>query len=295
MKRAAAIIGPTPPFVRWAIKHPCSFRDLETDDLTYQTFRQLRALREVSTCYADNRVVNGFCLHGKFHQNLETARGFPVEEVLQFFGTRESVSGQCNACQANVSLHQTPGQDRRPAWAGCYGWFRATEGELDLIADFETAADRVELDWSEFGNATQAWHRVWQTKQWQGEQLDQLNRLVRAVPEQAADNIDFANFQLAVEACTKQSLPLFTELVPAGHSDGNQWKVFAHCQICRMELEGGHECKCPECGRIGFPIEEKSRKVLGLRPYMLLTHIIGADKTADLLDAYADARQTSDG
>ena len=48
MKRSVAIWGPTPAFIRWAIEHPCELRDIEVDNLADGTFRQLRALRELS-------------------------------------------------------------------------------------------------------------------------------------------------------------------------------------------------------------------------------------------------------
>ena len=69
MKRAAAIVGPTPSFVRWAIRYECPYRQNETVDLPWATFRQLRSLREVSLGYQEQRVVDGFCIHAEFNDD----------------------------------------------------------------------------------------------------------------------------------------------------------------------------------------------------------------------------------
>lgn len=175
-------------------------------------------------------------------------------------------------------------------WAGCYGWFRSFENELDLVASFDDAADRLNLEWKGCGAAKSTWHRVWTTKRWTEDLLNQLGCLVDEVVKATTTGFDFRNFQRAVRACIEHRLPLITELTPAGISDGNAWRIQAHCQDCRFELPGGVECKCPECGRFGYPVEERKRKVLGLRPYMLLSQIIGIDNTATLLDIYAKQR-----
>jgi len=64
MKRTAAILGPTPPFLRWTIALPCPLRDLEAKtSLPDVTFRQLRSLRALSVGETQSRVKEGFCLH----------------------------------------------------------------------------------------------------------------------------------------------------------------------------------------------------------------------------------------
>ena len=103
MKRSVAIFGPTPQFVRWAIAHPCPLRSLDLEKLPDTTFRQLRGIRELSNGVVENRIVESICLHpDSTSADVESARGFPAEEILEAFGSHEQVQECCGDCPANA-------------------------------------------------------------------------------------------------------------------------------------------------------------------------------------------------
>ncbi len=290
MKRAAAITGPTPSFVRWAIRYECAFRTPVADDLPYQTFRQLRSLREVSMGRLEERIVDGYCIHPDHHHEAENVRGFPVAEVLRLFGDEADVQSTCGACPANAigkpnNAAQSVEQGGE-VWAGCYGWVRSQSESCNLVDAFERAMDNRQFEFaSNFNHATHVWFRLWQTNCWAGDQLVGLNRIlwsVRANLGSADGFSDLANLHSAAQACLDKSLVLETELIPAGYSDGLHWRIESHCSRCRCELPDDAR-KCGECGREGLAVSATKRKVLGLRPYMLLKDILGIKETENLL------------
>jgi hypothetical protein len=127
MKRAVAIQGPTPSFLRWAIEYHCPLRELHPLRLPETTFRQLRSLREISLARSDQRIHLGFCWHpSALTQSPQQALGFPVEEVLDLFGGETLVDSLCHPCPANAVSNQ-----RSENWAGCYGSLAT-----DLSVDF---------------------------------------------------------------------------------------------------------------------------------------------------------------
>lgn len=297
MKRIAAVVGPTPSFVRWAIRQDCPFRKIETDHLPYQTFLQLRGLREVSIAYLEQRVVNGFCIHREQNQAVESARGFPVDEIINCFGDENGIRRTCGNCPANVAtcVEHDPvslasaNRSGDAVWAGCYGWLAAQTETHDFPNFFEQAVtDRDSELWSCFANAQSIWFRVWQTNIWNARQLTRLAAILQMVDARLnyeSGCADFVNLRMAVEACLKNDLVLETELIPSGHSDGIHWRIESHCRQCRNEMQT--DCrKCGECGLPGHPQASIKRKVLGLRPYMLLKDILGTVETANLLAVF---------
>ena len=282
MKRAAAIVGPTASFVRWAIVHECSFRQPVDKDLTYQVFRQLRSLREVSLAKCENRIVDNVCLHQEFHQSAETARGFPVDEIEMVFGDLKLAEEICFHCPANAWKTQ----NEQAVLAGCYGWFFSAIESVELIKEFQFAADDDESVLQKFPRSQRAWFRIWQLSRWQGDELENLADVFRLLPSAVfAQHPDLENFCRAINRCQEKELQLVTELVPAGVSDGIHWTIEPHCSNCRCEMSGAAE-RCNECGFHSRPIPTRKRKVLGLRPYMLLKSIFGLERVSELLDNF---------
>ncbi len=302
MKRAAALIGPTPSFVRWAIRQDCPFRQIETDDLPYQTFRQLRGLRETSIGYLEQRVANGICIHREQNQDVESALGFPVNEIIECYGDKIGIQRTCGGCPANVAScfeqdsvdavrAKRAGQD---VWAGCYGWLAAETESHDFPELFEQAvADSDSELLAGFANANSIWFRIWQASVWNASQLTKLAAILELVNSNLNSEsgcADFANLRLAVEACLENELVLETELTPTGNSDGIHWRIESHCPRCRKGMRV--DCRiCDECGYRGHPRETIKRKVLGLRPYMLLKNILGTGETANLLAVFREKKK----
>lgn len=284
MKRAAAIIGPTPSFVRWSIVHDCCYRQPVDQDIPHQTFRQLRSLRETSIGFIENRIVDGICIHGELNRCPDTARGFPIQEIEDIYGELASAETTCFACPANAVKARADS----PVLAGCYGWF-FSNSKSDLIESVEVAGNQCDSELSrwkeELGSATRLWFRIWQQTKWSASNADMLAELFETVIQQGASDHDLKNFVLALKKCSRGNLELVTELIPAGVSDGTSWSIEPHCSICRCEMTE-NDRMCCECGQRSPPVPARKRKVLGLRPYMRLKDIYGYDKTVEILKEF---------
>ena len=320
MKRSVAILGPTPSFVRWAIRHDCPLRQQDTQNLPDATFRQLRGLRELSVGVVESRVWEGICVHPQATStNPEEALGFPIDEVLDVHGDEEFVANGCQSCPANAVARDQPG-----IWAGCYGWLPASNdfsfeitsrqlylpddepaeaqgsasrsGEKDqLIRLLDSVIDETGLVAESnalFPMTTPRWYGLWQNHRLNPEQVEFLlrvfetlvARLSKSNPEIDDGRLDWIRFLNALRTCSEYSLELHVELIPPGFSDGTTWTQFAHCPACKCEM--GNVPICPACERRGNPHGERKGKVLGLRPYVKLCGVLGESGTRELLERF---------
>ncbi len=295
MKRSAAILGPTPSFVRWAIRVECPLRDLPDENLPDSTFRELRGLRELSYGLRQNRVFNGICIHPEWNQDSDTAKGFFTDEICEVFGGQDFVDSCCKTCPANAcQVAAGPSSataDQRPLWAGCYGWFPSRHGAQDYLQLFHVAweASNGKPDIDGGLKTTPCWYGLWQVRHWTGQRLEHLNLLINQVIElggvTVANDPNLGELAAAVRQCRDSQLSLETELVPAGHSDGIHWCLESHCPDCSKEMDS-QQLDCPACGRHGRPHPESKRKVLGQRPYRPLKQMIGPKKTEEIILTY---------
>lgn len=268
MKRSVAILGPTPSFVRWAIRIPCALRQIDVDNLPDATFRQLRSLRELSLARSENRVQGGICFHATETETVDAALGFFADEVSDFFGGVDNIQAACGKCVANAVSRSQAGEE---VWAGCYGWFRSEFSSVNYINSFQKASAN--------------WYKVWQTNTWENSELVILQKILLNI-ENIANDPALCELNTAVAACLENELTLETELVPGGDSDGLHWTINSHCPTCKFELPES-QLRCDGCGRQGTPNRAVKRKVLGLRPYVKLTRLLGVEKTEKLLADHA--------
>ena len=141
MKRRAAILGPTPQFVRWAVEQPCTLRSWDPESkkgLAEVSFRQLRSIRELSRARREGRVLEGIVVHAESLNENSTAPslGFLEEEIWQVCGALVELNNACLKCPANAL------GDSGDQWAGCYGWLPAN-GSMELfrsIAEVDASA-----------------------------------------------------------------------------------------------------------------------------------------------------------
>jgi hypothetical protein len=316
MKRSVAIFGPTPAFIRWALEHPCELRDLEVDNLADGTFRQLRAVRELSGGIEQERVFDGFCLAADTAKAAKAntavaseALAFPVEEVVDLFGDAESISDLCHQCPANCALPQTSIAENQSRWAGCFGWL-----VTDLNYSFDPAVEmksivkpclitRVNEICKKEGVAelfraaavarnlpTKAtpFYTFWQSK-WVDPELLPLMASVFGEAARAADqHFELAKFAQACQRGLDHNLRLFVELVPRGVSDGIHWCRNAACSRCGFDVMETQERTnpCPGCGTDAPVGHFRKSRVLGRRPFLHLEKIISAAATEDLLARY---------
>ncbi len=325
MKRSVAILGPTPPFVRWAILHECSLRQLESENLPDVTFRQLRGLRELSVGMLECRVWEGICIHPDATSAApKQALGFPINEVIDAYGDEQFVASCCTNCPANSVARDQPG-----IWAGCYGWLptsadfsfeisskhsRRTRSEtsaaqrptkargesdqllVDLLEDVVQQHALIAEMHALFPETSPRWYGIWQNQQLNSQQVEFLIRVFEALVAQVSSmtpgsfgfTFDLLRFLSALRCCREHSLELHVDLIPPGISDGTTWTQFAHCPTCKCALKYGEPATqiCPACGRKGNPHGERKGKVLGLRPYVNLCGVLGEPGTRDFLERF---------
>lgn len=323
MKRSAAIIGPTPGFLRWAIWHSCRLRELDDADqfdsqLPDTTFRQLRGVREISVARLENRIFEDFCVHPQAtSREPESALGFPITEVSDPYGGTEPINEACRGCPANAIAAHQPGLA-----AGCFGWLPVdtnfdleglTRGESvartgsisdapssDLIERVEQSVAQLQLEKlikQNFLVTRPAWYGFWSSVILTQEQLAVVEPLFAHVlaskdAESISDSKDskwrteLIRFVDAVSSCRRNRLALHVEFMPAGFSDGVSWKIPQHCGYCKFELVSGSKGRCAACRQQGRRQPEKKFKVLGLRPYMHLQSILGPRQTKEFLLRY---------
>ena len=300
MKRSAAILGPTPSFVRWAIRNDCPLRDLPEKNLPDNAFRELRGLRELSLGIRDDRVFEGICIHPEQNLERETVRGFLADEICEVFGGLNFVEKCCSQCPANAcqSASQSPRNPSQGAiWAGCYGWVPSQHANINYVDRFELAwnslPDQPKIDGCIPTNP--CWYGLWQVRHWQTPKLKQLEKVITQTIEfeatETAPSFHLLELAAAIKQCIKHHLLLETELIPAGHSDGLQWRIAAHCPDCCKEMNAKQQ-ECPACGRHGHPYPETRKKVLGLRPYRLLVPMIGLEMTEKVMLNYQASSHT---
>ena len=298
MKRSAAIIGPTPAFLRWAVRHPCPLREIELENLPSSTFRQLRSLSEWSTASREGRVVDGVAFHPDTSRDT-TLLGFPVDEIADAFGGKAFVQSSCDGCVANS-------QSDSGGFAGCFGLVQITDLP-EILRKTEQAASRRDL-YSQFKqtfhrrtagdaagddrlNAAELWYGLW------------IERVIpppaaivlRGFVEEFRDTTqEWESFYVSLERCIQYKLDLHVELFSSGVSDGQSWRLDPHCATCKAPWDGGvgrdgSAAKvCQVCGEQWVQRAEKKRKVLGIRPYMQLQHIFGEKKCEELRSRYLD-------
>lgn len=284
MQRAAAITGPTPAFVRWAINRPCQLREVDEERLPETTFRQLRSIHELALARRQNRVFQNVAFHPDTKLGEELLGFLPVE-VLEASGGEARIQEQCSNCVANT-------QREMSGWVGCFGMARIDAPEF--ISGFEAAIERLGIDEEieqSFPVTHPRWFGVWMTHV-----LDrhQVGLLIQVMNELELGR-EWEQFRTALSRCWQNNLELHVEYFPSGNSDGRYWKWDPHCDACRSNIDFSvRKCEC--CGRKRIEQSAKKRKVLGLRPYMKLRYVLGESKCVQLVREYVDwkVRTSSD-
>ena len=316
MKRSVAIMGRTPAFIRWAIARPCELRDTEVDNLADATFRQLRALRELSDGIEQERVFEGFCLAADTAKAVKAnkaaaqeALAFPVDEVLDLFGDAQSISKLCHQCPANCTLPSSPLSEDQTRWAGCFGWL-----STDLNYSFDPAIEveptqqpcliervnricqsgeiaeafRAKAVAKNVPNKAQPFYSFWQSKWVDPDWLPLMASVFDAAAKAAVQRAELVKFAMACQRASEHRLGLFAELVPRGFSDGIHWRRNSACVRCGFDVkeQEKRDNLCPGCGTDAPMGHFRKSKVLGRRPFLHLEKIISTDTTQDLLDRY---------
>lgn len=307
MKRSAAILGPTPPFLRWTIAAPCPFRNLEAKNQTNAAFRELRSLRAIAVGEIEDRIVDGICIHPDAAiGEIADANGFPIGEVYAAFGGQEDAEHACRECPANVPISSGElSGDPQHSKAGCFGWVPFGESSdsspgfmrlLECVESSEQSASIVEQFEASFADVRRtlpkqiadsflktspAWFGAWASGTFSREQLILLGHICTNVD---CDSIAWRRLDRAVQVCCENpSLELHVDLTPAGFSDGKLWTIDASCATCGVTSP---DSTCKVCGSKAAPLRQRSTKVLGFRPYLKLASILGEDATATIVSRF---------
>ncbi len=322
MKRSVAIVGPTPMFVRWAILNPCQLRELYPQRLPESTFRQLRALREISLAAIEERIFDQVCIHpDASSRNAADALGILIDEISSLVGGLDFAHRCCENCPANAGGVSQPG-----LLAGCYGWIpgdlrfdfdriiRGNQNEVlaatpqfqhhDLSELIEITIQQLDLPnhlAQHFPRWKPWWFGLWSREELTEAQLELLeiifthtiDQFDRALEREPTNTLslpstakqDLIRFRDAIRACRSHGLQLHVELIPAGNSDGLRWTLLRHCAVCKRTTDP-KATNCDVCGAVGYQQNEIKLKVLGIRPYLNLVSIFGLEATENLLKRF---------
>ena len=303
MKRTAAIIGPTPPFLRWTIVVPCPFRDPDAKNATDAAFRELRSLRAIAVGEIEGRIVDGICLHpdASLDDVLATV-GFPVDEVYAAFGGKEKSTSACQQCPANVpiSTEELSG-DAVFSKGGCFGWLPFGEPQSDdspgfmrlmecedpldqreavsIVEQFESAMQSI-VGRSPFPETSPSWYGVWSCQTFTAQRLSFLCQVCEKIQ---SPSMAWRRLTRAVRVAAEHNLEFRCELSPPGNSDGRSWSTEGCCASCGF---ADPAMPCRGCGSKAAPLRARKMKVLGLRPYLKLVSIVGEAETTRLVKKF---------
>jgi len=296
MKRAAAIIGATPPFIRWALTASCPLMRVGGTAAQHRSpaesaWRQLRGLKEISRAMAEGRSHGGYCFAPQ--STVKQILAVKIDEVTAPLGGTPRVAQTCHQCPANP----TPHLER---WAACTGL-------LPLVSPCETLEEtraawirrRSEIETRSLANSGESTPRLGWARVWNGPALTQLELAqallmlgVNLFREQAGE---CAELLAALEHAKLSGLKLWVEPVPAGWSDGHTWSLPEFCRSCGTEWLGHPGSGvCANCGHTGSYQAPRKLKVLGLRPYLQLSQTVGVTAAEQLQREYEATRTRRD-
>jgi hypothetical protein len=245
-----------------------------------QTEKRLRGIHAAGVALAERQVCEGIAVRRQ--QNGDWL-GFRIDDVFGLWGGPDRVARACTSCPANAA----PSAGGKPPIAGCFGW---------LAADGNIAAwhQAVEDGWPASPDLTSAiagniptqprWYSLWINRAIAGKQLELVARLFRAIGREGLPAIRGAaqHFVAVLETCHRNGLTLDVELVPAGFSDGLVWTIGRHCDRCRAPKRSG-SIACSVCRKRGGGHPEVKKRVLGLRPWVPLSRVVGQTGEATFL------------
>lgn len=302
MKRAAAVIGPTPPFIRWALETACPLiRSGGTASArrhpAQTAWRQLRGIKEVSQAIAAGRSHAGYCFAPQ--STADQVVAVRIDEVTAPLGGTARVEQACRTCPANPSA--ALGQ-----WAACTGL-------LPLVGPGETV-EQTRAAWtlkraaieqravsvvngSESTRPAASWYQCWSGPSLGPTAIASARqRLIDVEDLFREQSKELAELLAALELAEQRGLELWIEPVPAGSSDGQAWTLPAHCRCCGAEWPtqalGG---SCPACARGGSYQAPRRLKVLGLRPFLQLSQVLGDSVARQLQGEYESTRLPAPG
>ena len=314
MKRSAAILGPTPAFLSWTILQDCQFRDPDARKPVDAAFRELRSLRAIAVGEIEQRIFDGFCLHpNTADTEVAEVTGFPVDEVYAAFDGKEEANATCRNCPANIGVchaELNPDDEHSLSKAGCFGWLpfgehhQSASGFLSLLESdhqdrdsrdgrhsrlslressvgfavvdaFEEAINSIDLP-NPFPKTSPAWFGVWSRASFSNAELKFIAKVCSLV---RCDYLSWRRLATAIERAHRDDLKFLCTLMPPGDSDGANWVIESQCPDCSA---GRNENPCPVCGSDSTPTRSRTMKVLGLRPYLKLSTIVGEEGVARL-------------
>ncbi len=97
-------------------------------------------------------------------------------------------------------------------------------------------------------------------------------------------------FCLAVEIARTRQVPLETQYIPHGFSDGHHWWLGPHCGNCGGELRVDDRV-CGICGNQSGPIPVQKRKIMGWAPYRPLAAQLSPEAARRTRDAVTGGPQ----
>jgi hypothetical protein len=286
MKRLSEIMGKTPMFVRWAIEQTCPMREVHDGSDPFAVEKQLYAIKTGALAVHENRVVEGIAMHDTCRDvstGIEQALGFPLEEPFSAYGGFESVQQICHSCDACVAPNQENLDRQEKLAANCFGWL-ILDFENPVFCDHLNAASlHADTQAATFPTTIPSWYNACLARKPNMAQLSTIEKLANrfnVLTKNAFE--DWLTFANAIRTCRENPRQIHMQLVPAGFSDGVIWSIGPYCPECKF-AQDERTSKCEKCHRTGKPHPVQRRRAKGIRPYLRLLHLVGPEKTRQLL------------
>lgn len=302
VKRQAALIGATPPLLRWALETACPFLRSGRTRLPETAWRQLLPLQEISRAEREGRRVGDYCL-ASGSAAPDDLLGFSLDEVTRTYGGHDHVRETCRRCPANSCPSEL---------AGCHGliplisWSEIQSHTSTAAAD-SNSTDPVPLNgpvqaqWEELLKVIERrlallspaaalpspdlsnWYRLWSSSPLSGARLEAAwNAAWELQQAGILGGDEWSRWVCGLDLARRRQLPVWVELLPAGYSDGLTWWLPSRCQECGSSWRSPQRSLCQACGCRGSYRAEQRRKVLGRRPYLRLVDVLGRESAERL-------------
>lgn len=272
MKKRGSILGDTPPFMTWSLRHDCRLKQHCDVADPQRVERALRTIRAASSARSEMRVVgegqDAFAYQLGEDQEL---RIFRLDEVSRVHGEFGSIEELCQQCPANLDSFA----------AGCFGMLLQNEfPDIPDVSRFESSS----MADAQLGMVptNPGWFGLWTLPTWGKIQIEFLLNLLNQV--EMPENENLQRFVNALERAGDSAMQIDIQSFPSGHSDGYVWTLFEHCPDCRADMRTDAST-CRVCGRVGRAHPFIKRKVRGFRPFVKPHDILAEQDANQLVNA----------
>ncbi|MDP1563306.1 MAG: hypothetical protein Q8M16_18145 [Pirellulaceae bacterium] len=147
------------------------------------------------------------------------------------------------------------------------------------------------------------WQRMWFSSgpviRWNAARIDAMFQDLKCgsrsfSPSDSESLTGWAPFYSAVTVASEHRIAMETEYLPCGFADGRDWWLSPYCSHCGADMASvaggaGSESRqdfrhCPVCRRVGGPVPEQKRRIMGWAPYRPLYSLLDREAADKLVE-----------